>query len=339
MNMKISYLLVGILLLTASCTKVVDLEDLRPDPKLVLNCVASPGEPLKASLSRTWFYTEDYPNVTIEDARLNLYVNDRFVQEMDWEVEETEYYATGNYVSSYIPVAGDKIRIEASRDGFKSVSGEETVLPKPALLGFSASEINRDDRYDYNYKRKIQITFKDPPAAGDCYLLRLSSGWPKYEYETSGDHKPVYTGEYYWYTESMDYATEPIFGNQISIIDKVFGNDWLSGNNGRPFSDELINGKEYTINIESTSYYIGNTNIDPSEQMPDSIRVYLYSISESYYKYLSAVISLYDGTLNSDLASAGLAEPVRVFNNIKGGLGIMGTASVDSLTVAVTNTD
>ena len=179
MNMKISYLLVGILLLTVSCTKVVDLEDLRPDPKLVLNCVASPGEPLKASLSRTWFYTEDYPNVTIEDARLNLYVNDRFVQEMDWEVEETEYYATGNYVSSYIPVAGDKIRIEASRDGFKSVSGEETVLPKPALLGFSVSEINRDDRYDYNYKRKIQITFKDPPAAGDCYLLRLSSGWPK----------------------------------------------------------------------------------------------------------------------------------------------------------------
>ena len=111
------------------------------------------------------------------------------------------------------------------------------------------------------------------------------------------------------------------------------GNDWLSGYNARPFSDEQINGKEYTMTLEESSYgsYWGDGELD----LPDSARVYLYAISEPYYRYLSALTSLYEGSLNNDLADIGLAEPVRVFNNIEGGVGILGAVCVDSLTVAV----
>lgn len=338
MRTKISCcLLPYILFLMASCTKVVDLEHLRPEPKLVLNCVASAGEPLKASLSRTWFYTDNYPNVTIGNARLNLYVNDRFVQVMNWEEEQTEYYAIGNYVSSYIPAVGDKIRVEAERKGFKSVAGEDTVLPAPHLIDVSARELNRSGSSTIS-KRELRVRFKDPQEAGNCYLIRFLTGTPFYEHEDNDWDKPyVYTGKYHWSTETPDYTTDPLFETHITALDKVLGNDWLSGYNGRPFSDEMINGKEYTIRMEYSSYsynYIGT-----SKPLPDSLRVYLYSVSESYYKYFSAVTSLNDGSLSNDLANAGLAEPVRVFSNIEGGLGIMGTVCVDSLTVAVAKAD
>lgn len=331
MSMRYS-LFLGVLLSVTSCMKEIDLEDLRPDPKLVLNGVASQGEPLKASLSRTWFYTEDYPNVSISDAKVNLYVNDRFFEEMTWDVEEYEYYTIGNYISSYIPVSGDKVRIEAERDGFKKIVAREAIPHKPALLNLTAEEIKNQEPYSSGKKKRIKVTFKDDPNAVNCYLINFSIGKPYYEYDYENpDNPPVYTGEYYWSQPSIDYASEPLFGNSISILDKVMGNDWLSARNGRPFSDELINGKEYTMKLEGDSYYWSTMDYDE----PDSVRVYLYAISESYYKYLFALLSLYEGSLNSDLASAGLAEPVRVFSNIEGGVGIFGTACVDSLTVAV----
>lgn len=332
-NMK-HILSLGILLATTSCMKEVDLEHLRPDPKLVLNSVASQGEPLKASLSRTWFYTDDNPNVTIEDAKLNLYVNDRLIGEMNWKVEESEYYSTANYVSSYIPVAGDKIRIEAEKDGFRGVMAEDVIPGKPALKKLVGETYKEDSPYYSSEKRRYKVTFNDDPRANDCYLIKFSLGSPVYDTDYQQSDSPQFTGEYSWSREYIDFTSDPVFSDKISILDRVLGNDWLSGSGGRPFSDELFNGKEYTMTLDSNS---GSHTYWPyeEERMPDSIRVYLYAISEPYYKYLSAVASLSDGSLNNDLADIGLAEPVRVFSNIKGGLGIFGTACVDSLTAVV----
>mgnify|MGYP000087400425 CR=1 FL=1 len=61
-----------------SCIKEIDLESLRPDPTLVVNCVAITGEPLTVSVSRTWFFTDDHPNVTLDKAEVNLFVNGVF---------------------------------------------------------------------------------------------------------------------------------------------------------------------------------------------------------------------------------------------------------------------
>ena len=58
------------------CEQIVDLDSLKPDPKLVLNGVVKAGEPVRANLSRTWFYTDGKPNLTIPGADVKLYVND-----------------------------------------------------------------------------------------------------------------------------------------------------------------------------------------------------------------------------------------------------------------------
>lgn len=331
-NMK-PVLFLCILLLASSCMKEIDLEHMRPAPKLVLNSVASNGEILKASLSRTWFYTDGKPNQLLE-ARIGLYVNDQFKEEMTLNMDANDYYSFGNYVASYIPVSGDKVRIEVEKDGFNSLLAETTVPYKPELISLKAESFIRDDYYGSTQSR-FKITFRDEPTVGNCYLIMVYRGEPHYEYDDY-EAPPIYQDEYYWHKEYVDYSSDPVFENKISILDKVMGNDWLSGGGGRPFSDELFNGKEYTMTLKGNSSYGYNPGYPYlEERLPDSVRVYLYTITEPYYKYLSALTSLYEGSLNNDLADIGLAEPVRVFCNIDGGLGILGAACVDSLTVAI----
>lgn len=336
MHMKHIFLL-ALLLLVTSCMKEIDLEHLRPDPKLVLNCVITQNKPIIVSLSRTWFYTEGESNILMDGVDVKLYVNERFVEQLSLNLDANNYNTFGNYVATYVPVIGDKIRIEAKKDGFKPVMAEDIVPPPPTLLNFVAENHYIQGSY-YNYfQERFKVTFKDDPATVNCYLISFSRGYPVYEHEDGDWEKPeVYQGTYKWHSQSVDYASEPVFENTISILDKVMGNDWLSGGRGRPFSDELFNGKEYTMKLDRGYYGYWSDSTNP-DRMPDSIRVYLYAISESYYKYMTALTSLNDGSLNNDLADIGLAEPVRVFNNIEGGVGILGTACVDSLTVAIPN--
>lgn len=340
--MKHIPLLILLSVIFTSCVKYVDLEHMRPDPKLVLNSVAQPGVPLTATVSRTWFYTDNNPNVTIEDAKVSLYVNDRYVEDLSWFVEESEYNSIGYYRAGYVPSEGDKLRLEVSKKGFNEVSAECVIPVKPELLKLEAVKEEYHESYGYTgYRIVYRTTFKDKPRAGDCYMVRGIYGNPVYNYDEEIGER-IFTGEYSWSNTSFDYIYEPIFKNKITILDEVFGNDWLSGYRGRPFSDELINGMEYTLKLASYSYGYGGyyPSYPPDGEDPDSIppsymKVYLYTLSEPYYQYLMALTELSDLSLNNDLVDAGLAEPVRITSNVVGGTGIFGAASVDTLTVEV----
>ena len=97
-----------------SCIKEIDLESLRPDPTLVVNCVAITGEPLTVSVSRTWFFTDDHPNVTLDKAEVNLFVNGVFKERMSFQEGDEAFNTKGYFRSDFIPVKGDRIRVEAS---------------------------------------------------------------------------------------------------------------------------------------------------------------------------------------------------------------------------------
>ena len=48
-------ILVLLLFVLSGCEKEINLEHMRPEPKLVLNCLAVQGDTLSVELSRTWF--------------------------------------------------------------------------------------------------------------------------------------------------------------------------------------------------------------------------------------------------------------------------------------------
>ena len=58
----------------------------------------------------------------------------------------------------------------------------------------------------------------------------------------------------------------------------------------------------------------------------------LYAISRDYYEYLVSVLyndPLSDG-LHGGMVDIGVSEPMKYYNNIDGGVGVLGTYSLDT---------
>lgn len=296
------YILIGISL--TACLTEVDLSDLRESPRLVVNGVAVVGEPLRVSVTRTWFYTDEHPNVVIPDATVRLYVNDRYEETLPFVPGDTLFNAAGNYQAAFVPQVADRLRLEVSAPGYEAVHAETEVPPSSLLL--DAKAVQEVIAADSTMKRvSYAIRFQDIAEEENYYLFRLEEGY------LSED------STYRWHVLYLDYAEDPLFGQNSSALDQILFPQYLPGYDGRVFSDEVINGQTYTIRLQNTYYLSG---------MPRTkrLRVRLYAISSDYYKYLKILQDQSDRSFANHLIDAGLAEPIRVYSNIDGGLGIFG---------------
>lgn len=302
----------------SSCVKEIDLEYLRPASRLVLNSIAEVGKELDVSVSRTWFLTENNPNVTIPNAEVDLYVNGIFRERMAWRKADGEdIVQKGCYHSSYCPATGETLKIVARAPGYKEVSAE-TLLPAPTPILDLKIEPYYHSEYGSRYKGAMfKLTFQDNPNQEDYYLLRYEQGIPL--------ENPVGDEKYEWSSYSVDFSKDPVFTNQHTVMDQIMGYDWIYGYRGRYFSDELFNGKEYTIKV-TTSYY-------PTENYP--IRARLYTLSKSYFLYLRSMMNATDGNFVSDLANAGLAEPIKIYSNVLDGVGILGGCQLEQYVLQI----
>lgn len=313
-------LLSGIFL--TSCYREIDLEKYRTTPKIVINCPISPDTVIRASITRTYFYTdlddlrggsngwmygESNPEIKLKEAKVELYVNDVYKENMKWQaLDSINECSTPDtfFVSTYIPRPGDKIKIVASTPEYGSAWAEDVV---PHLVTIKDIKItckketgtpynvhgSAPNEYIYNneyYAFQYFITFKDTPNQSNYYQL--------------------------WVEGGIQYI-DPIFSNTGSTLDGTLGFDGLDGRGGRVFSDELIDGKEYTIQVK---------RMYPTYAVDDSIagNVNLYSLSEPYYQYLQSLEKISASTLSGNLSDIGLAEPIRVYTNVNNGVGILG---------------
>lgn len=296
----ILYILLGISL--TACLTEVDLSDLRESPRLVVNGVAVAGEPLRLSVTRTWFYTDDHPNVVIPDATVRLYVNDHYEETIPFVPGDTLFNAVGSYQAAFVPDVSDRLRLEVSAPGYEAIHAE-TVIPQASKL-LEAKATREVSTTDSTVKRVLySISFQDAVEEDDYYLFRLEEGNLINEVDSM----------YSWRVLYLDYAEEPLFVQSASALDQILFSQYLSGYDGRVFSDESINGKNYTIRLQ--------TNVSEATKR---LRVRLYAISADYYRYLKTLQDQSDRSFANHLIDAGLADPIRVYSNIDGGLGIFG---------------
>ena len=80
-----TFILLLLSLSLSSCYKEIDLDKYRTQPKIVINCAISPDNVIMASVTRTWFYPESTPYVKLPHAKVDLYINDEYVEQMKWE--------------------------------------------------------------------------------------------------------------------------------------------------------------------------------------------------------------------------------------------------------------
>lgn len=297
----------------SSCGEYIDLDHLRPDPKIVINSFPETGVPVTAKLSRTWFYLDGEPNVTAIEFEVNLYVNGSWRESLRPDPDKSSSKQK-IYTGTYLPTAGDQLRITASAKGFKDAEGTTAIPEAPLLKDFNKT-VTYDTlvtEYDTIYTQHSPVftfTFKDNHADREnYYLFRIDNQYIGAEEENDN-----------WVPMVLDFMPEPVFSSQVSAFDKIMGYDWLEASE-RPFSDELFRGQTYTMTMKPTNGSSRKKN-----------RIRFSHISPEYYHYRYTLM-LRENNFNADLINAGMGEPIRVFSNIKGGVGIVAGCNTTIMT-------
>ena len=102
---------------------------------------------------------------------------------------------------------------------------------------------------------------------------------------------------------------------------------------GLPFSDKGFDGQKRTIEVREIIQLSAGT----WRQKRMARKFWLYTISKPYYDYLvSSIINRTDDKgIQGGLFDLGLADPVKIFSNVDGGVGIVGCYTSDSQTIDV----
>lgn len=320
------------LCLFTSCEKEIEFNGTQTDPKLVINSLVEAGQPVKAYISKSYFFLDNDGSTQVPDGvTASLYVNDNLVGEMrpfvdtllspyEWG-DDTYLSAFG---SDYCPQVGDVVKIVASAPGFDEVEATTSPLPNPVDCHMDAEVTKWDSYYTQPYYdgdvyendsvlwingyMDLTITLVDPnPGQTDLFRFHLNGV----------NH--MYSGENMKYV-SFDYD-DPIFG---ASLDNEFVD--FSDLDSRPegvFTDVLFDGKEYQIKVKDLYFEMQlDEEYDP-EFFRFSFR--MEHLSKEYYNYL------YTCNQGDEIASQLYSEPIQTFSNVEGGYGIVGGHKVDTL--------
>jgi len=319
LNILYILLIFGILL---SCDTEIQFNGKVTEPVLVVNALACTDSIIhtKVSLSRFFLDQEDdSPPVT--DATVALYVNGTFR-------ENLVHFKKGEYLSTYVTVQGDVIRLNVSAPGQESVWSETTVPLATAdfqidstivksdtsLLIYTVSdnpyEYNSTYHFDtvgvtYNYTHTYKVSFSNPVGVSNYYRLVVNN--------MTTFNGRISTIEY------RNDIEDIVFGSGKNNLDGLFAETGDDPYN--VFSDELIDGTTHTITFKYQQDFNRIDNrpsyVDSTIHYERSVTVDLQSISRAYYLYLKSLKAL-------GLADPFMSEPVQIYTNIDKGLGILG---------------
>lgn len=370
---KVKYILsplfIFIIFLLAACSELISLDSMRPDPKIVMNCGIIPDSSIVVNITKSMFkydslyYVGSRSNV-LKDAEVSIYINGEFREKM--EPSNAERFPT--HISHTKVQPGDMVMLKASHSGFED-AWAEVVVPHAVPL-ISVDTISYPSQNDYypgyypgnypgysafynNYKgirvMRTYIKFRDVDVQKrNYYALTI-----KRKFEVLGIDS--FAGEVFVDPLAYNYEQDPaLYGGIKTDINSLFSEYYRGSTYVRAFSDELFNGKEYTINVsfttgrtdsiwiynmdktyQDTSYWNGEMYISTNYEiegyaMKTEYELNLLTLSEDYYLYMKS-----RDAYNEDdgLSEIGLTEPIRIHTNVKGGIGIVGAYQPSSLSV------
>lgn len=286
-----------------SCESDVNFKSGESVPKMVVNSIINTeAEKQVLKLSESVFAFGSQTQKPVERAELQLIVNGN---EVELTFEETKrlhrYYS---FPANLSP--GDKVEIQGKSPQHDAVYGMDYV-PEPADITGIKTEWFTGKTDNKSYLR-ILITIKDTPREKNYYRVVIRV---KDIYELNGDDDPD------WLQYDVHVEQEPVFNYMPNT-------PWdETPSTYRIFPDELIDGKEYTLNI-----YIQMDKENVWGSNPQTfIKAEIHTLSENLYRYLRSV----------ELAGNGdnFTEPVKKFSNINGGYGVLGIYNINDKIIEI----
>ena len=324
--------LLSILCLAAlvSCTKEIEFKGEQIEPKLVINSLVDPGQPVKANISKSVFFLDTNNDTQApDDLVATLYVNGNRIGEMTpyldttftetgWYLPElNEYKIIKVYTHDYCPSEGDVVTIKASANGFDDVKGSTSALPNAVTWHFGDyqtilwnvdfEDYEGDTIWTIMGQLELTVEVTDPNLRQTDYFRILMESQNNSDYES---------GNIYYITTSYD---DPVFGATVSNDDFIDLD--IQTMPAGVFTDMLFDGKSYQIKMPIYIYVTIRDGI-----IPDSFSVpfSMEHLSKEYYYYLNTCEQ-------SDEVMQFFTEPIQTYTNVEGGFGIVGGRAVDTL--------
>jgi len=307
MNAKFSFPIILILFLLSCSDQYNDIPDI--GRKIVLNGLITTDSLINVHITRSAYINdisgqsydllEDLDSVDVqlyEDGKLidSLY-HDPFYFFDIWNV-----FNTGNYISrNMLPKPGEQYKIIVKAQNFPVASSSITIpalvdILKVDTIGFI---LPLGSYTTYNKGVICRIEFIDPPNEKNYYLFNIRN---------------MITPNYFSTDNNLEFSC-----NDPIVEEKLFSGD---KNVGIAFSDRLINGQKYILNVlvkrESIQVYTG-----VSEQ---TVCFRLYSITKDFFDYIHN-LNIYSKNFGNPFY-----EPIMVHSNVTGGYGMFSGASVSS---------
>lgn len=333
------------------CAEIFEINDSSVRSKIVLNGIIEPDSIVKIKVSKTYplqyadtlQYNQILPQAIIKNATLTLFVNDENIGKMTEISIDSNKYNTGTFFqSNYRPKCGDKIRIEASAQGFKSVWAE-TKIPDSILINkvdtstyYFKNDYFIDGYYDYieNTYHSVTSDFKIPTDAKSMNLnLKIgieNNNINENYYALSVYQKIKDTYNTWYYQPHIDLAKEPLFNNNNAknSIYAFFSEESNSGYRAKIFRDDLFNNGKYTLNTSLWGYYFyriatyyGDGTVGV-KMYNVPIEILIHSLSKELYNYiLSHTNSSYEQIPY-------IFESNATYTNVHNGLGVVGAQTI-----------
>lgn len=340
-------------LLAGACTNPLDYQSGQPPLVLVMNAMLRTDETTHV----IWLSCGSIDRLDfVKDADLSCYINDEFVakaipvratEPVDENFEEKRKYfdAGGSIATAYLLKAtikpGDKVRLVA--DWYDLHASATAYAPQAPVL--AALDTVRTDRSIYSAPNDpapaltCRMRLEDRSGEENWYRICVTydAGMPAPESDREGEMirwQGAMPFTYYKDKILNDGFRTPDEGQSFGSLLEVIGTHVYS--KYCSFSDKAFDGTSATVEFDIFEGYmtrraltVGWTDEHPKSPTELRMKIDLQSLSKEAYYHLNAL------TLSqvSGLDWSPLYEPVRLPNNVQGGLGLVTVASVSSVTL------
>ncbi|MGM0377374.1 MAG: DUF4249 domain-containing protein [Bacteroidota bacterium] len=301
-------IVLGILVLglfAGSCEKDLELELKEKEGQLVLFSFLTPDSAFNVHLSKSvgHFSVDDFERVY--EGNITVSRNNHIVDDFIFPFDQSWAYRDSIDISE-----GDAFRVEAVDGEGQQISGE-TVVPRavPFTLTDTTTIVVDDPGDSQREVLQCQLEIPDPGEENNFYQLLV------FEKICSMDGQDTICNR-----NNIDYPkTDPVFyvrDQEESLLGSV---DFEGC-----FSDHTFDGENYKLSVQLPVEYASPPSGSSGTR---KIQFVLVSHTRAYYNYLrSRVIAEYGYELP-------VVDPIRVYNNVKNGLGVVSaySASSDSL--------
>jgi hypothetical protein len=326
--MKNFLILIFFLACLIGCQKLkMDIPD--TGRKIAINGMISTDELLNLRVTKSSYITdpenkEDWSVLNLDSAEVFIYNQECCIDTLknisrwvsDYMDRCDDLFPLPNYMSRTVtPVPGNMYKVVVRCPGLPEAS-VECIMPhtvKIEKLDSTRLTLKPGTYYNSNIGLRFTIAFSDPAALNNFYLLRM--------------FKLTYQKGYHPFKEILLFdSDDPVIEARIYNCNGFYNGTGMAST---IFSDKVINGQKYNLNIIVRGEAIGNPIVTREDNSEYRTVLYfkLYSITSEFFQYLR-ILEPYNKNFGNPLS-----EPIIVSSNVKGGYGMLTGAgvSVDSI--------